>query len=105
MSLLNDIARCHDAACPQRRGCQRRGCQRFLERDTGGPATPSVATLRIFSGVCQGLIPPEPVVEHLPDGAYRITVGAFTSTVSSMHLVEARIAQLQLRLTTAPTPC
>jgi hypothetical protein len=50
-------------------------------------------------------IPPDPVVTHLPDGAYRITVGAFTSTVSSMHLVEERIKQLQLRLTTSPTPC
>lgn len=35
------------------------------------------------------------VVERLDDGAWRITVGGRTSTVSSGHLVEERVLQLQ----------
>jgi len=55
MSLLNDIARCHDAACPQR--CS---CLRWLERDTGGARTSHVATLRFLAGDCHGYIPTNP---------------------------------------------
>jgi hypothetical protein len=35
-----------------------------------------------------------PHVESLPEGGYRITAGGRTSTVSSAHLVDERIAQL-----------
>ena len=42
-------------------------------------------------------IPPDPVVDRLPDQAIRITVGIYVSTVSSEHLVPGRIAELQRR--------
>lgn len=43
-------------------------------------------------------MPPEdPLIERLPDGAIRISVAGLRSTVSSEHLVDERIKQLQLR--------
>ena len=58
MTLLNDIARCHDAACPQRTSCLR-----WLERDTGGERTSHVATLRFLAGDCLNRIPTTPPSE------------------------------------------
>jgi hypothetical protein len=43
------------------------------------------------------MLPEDPLIERLPDGAIRVQVGDFTSTVSSEHLVDERIKQLQLR--------
>ena len=90
MSLLDPaLARCMDAACQQRHKCLR-----WLERDADIlPTTPRVATLRVFSGCCQGFLR-IPLVESLPEGGYRIHAGRRTSTVSSFHLVDERIAQL-----------
>jgi hypothetical protein len=41
------------------------------------------------------MLPPQ--ITRLPDGSIRVTVGVFTSTVSSEHLVPGRIAELQRR--------
>jgi len=48
-------------------------------------------------------IPPDPVVDRLPDQAIRITVGGYTSTVSSEHLVEERILRLRRQCRLAST--
>jgi hypothetical protein len=48
MQIPLDYARCHDATCPQRDKC----C-RWLDRERGSV---HIATLRIFSGVCEGFI-------------------------------------------------
>ena len=38
---------------------------------------------------------PPAVIETLPDGSVRITVGDLAGTVSSSHLIEPKVAQLQ----------
>lgn len=38
---------------------------------------------------------PPVVIETLPDGCVRITIGGIAGTVSSTHLIEPKIAQLR----------
>lgn len=38
---------------------------------------------------------PPVVIETLPDGCVRVTVGGLMGTVSSHHLVEPKVAQLR----------
>ncbi len=44
---------------------------------------------------------PPPQLETLPDGSIRISVGEFSGTVSSGHLVEPKVHQLQAAWLTA----
>ena len=41
----DDICRCHDHDCPQRKICTR-----FVYRDLGGPQTPHVESMRFLPG-------------------------------------------------------
>lgn len=63
MTLPHDTARCHDAACPQRRQCLR-----WIERHGGTDHTLQVATLRITAEPCPHLIPRDHLQETSPAG-------------------------------------
>jgi hypothetical protein len=61
--LANDICRCHDEGCDDRRKCAR-----YMLRNTGGPRTPNASTLFpvecLLDEPCPEMIPYEDAAEE-----------------------------------------
>jgi hypothetical protein len=59
------------------------------------PTTPGMGITPVSKTNTRVFPPPEPKTYNLPDGCIRIELGSFWKIVSSYHLIDAAIHQLE----------